>query len=313
MITARTCEKRGRAASSPRTTRRPARRLWKFYNTPAPGEPGGNSWGNVPLERTDREQLGTARLRTIRCARCSTGRSPIPNPGPAGSATATSTPSRGPLHPNSTATRRSPSIVETGKLVWYYQHLPGDDWDLDHIHERTLVRTAINPDPAAVKWINPNITRGEVRDVVVEVAEAGGIWRARPRDRAVHLGHALPARRSRLPYLPHRRRYRPHPHELGQGEEEGWRPGSRVLPQHPELLVHRLPSRQERALHSLPRRLPRHDRELQQSGRLRAAPAGHASGRRSQEIRIDREGESVDRQGRYAFIRNPSPETGRPW
>ena len=42
--------------------------------------------------------------------------------------------------------------VETGKLIWYYQHLPGDDWDLDDIHERTLVRTAINPDPAAVKW-----------------------------------------------------------------------------------------------------------------------------------------------------------------
>ena len=45
--------------------------------------------------------------------------------------------------------------IETGKLKWYYQHLPGDDWDLDHVHERT---------------------RGEVRNVVVSVGEAGGIW-----------------------------------------------------------------------------------------------------------------------------------------
>ena len=30
----------------------------------------------------------------------------------------------------------------TGKLAWYYQHLPGDDWDQDYTHERTLFRTA---------------------------------------------------------------------------------------------------------------------------------------------------------------------------
>src|SRR5262249_56442813 len=66
--------------------------------------------------------------------------------------------------------------IETGQLKWYYQHLPGDDWDLDHIHERTLLRTAVNPDPSAVKWISPNIARGQERDVVVEAGEAGGIW-----------------------------------------------------------------------------------------------------------------------------------------
>ena len=28
---------------------------------------------------------------------------------------------------------------DTGKLAWYYQHLPGDDWDEDYTHERTLL------------------------------------------------------------------------------------------------------------------------------------------------------------------------------
>ena len=46
---------------------------------------------------------------------------------------------------------------DTGKLAWYYQHLPGDDWDQDYTHERTLVRTAVSPDPKFVKWINPDV------------------------------------------------------------------------------------------------------------------------------------------------------------
>ena len=65
---------------------------------------------------------------------------------------------------------------DTGKLAWYYQHLPGDDWDQDYTNERTLVRTAVNPDPKFVKWINPDVKRGEQRDVSIMVGEGGGIF-----------------------------------------------------------------------------------------------------------------------------------------
>jgi alcohol dehydrogenase (cytochrome c) len=65
---------------------------------------------------------------------------------------------------------------DTGKLAWYYQHLPGDDWDSDYTHERTLLRTAVNPDPKYVKWINPDIPHGQPRDIAVMVGEAGGIF-----------------------------------------------------------------------------------------------------------------------------------------
>jgi alcohol dehydrogenase (cytochrome c) len=64
----------------------------------------------------------------------------------------------------------------TGKLSWYYQHLPADDWDSDYTHERTLIRTRINPDPKYVKWINPDVPRGQERDIAVAVGEAGGIF-----------------------------------------------------------------------------------------------------------------------------------------
>ena len=51
---------------------------------------------------------------------------------------------------------------DTGKLVWYYQHLPGDDWDLG-LHERAhaCAHARSSPDPKFVKWINPDIKPGE--------------------------------------------------------------------------------------------------------------------------------------------------------
>jgi alcohol dehydrogenase (cytochrome c) len=64
----------------------------------------------------------------------------------------------------------------TGELKWYYQHLPGDDWDLDMNQERTLAHVKLSPDPAQVRWINPALKPGEERDVVVNVGEGGGLW-----------------------------------------------------------------------------------------------------------------------------------------
>jgi alcohol dehydrogenase (cytochrome c) len=65
---------------------------------------------------------------------------------------------------------------DTGKLKWYYQHLPGDDWDEDYANERTLMRMTLSPDPKFVKWINPDIKRGEQRDVMVMFGEGGGMF-----------------------------------------------------------------------------------------------------------------------------------------
>ncbi|MEY4642752.1 MAG: hypothetical protein RLZZ227_2746 [Pseudomonadota bacterium] len=64
----------------------------------------------------------------------------------------------------------------TGTLKWYYQHLPGDDWDEDMNEERIILTTKVDPDPAHVKWISSKIPRGEERDIVVNVGEGGGMW-----------------------------------------------------------------------------------------------------------------------------------------
>ena len=174
VITNRTCEQQAGCfiAAHDATT---GRELWKFYNTAAPGTPDGASWGNVAAEKRIASSWGLPGsydpVRKITYWG-------IANPKPYtrllrhGSADGTSRVAPADLYSNSTVAIN----VETGELVWYYQHLPGDDWDADHTHERMLVRTAVNPDPAAVKWINPDIARGGMRDAALAIGEGGGIW-----------------------------------------------------------------------------------------------------------------------------------------
>jgi alcohol dehydrogenase (cytochrome c) len=90
----------------------------------------------------------------------------------AGNADAIPTHAPADLYSNSTVALNP----DTGKLVWYYQHLPGDDWDMDINHEKTLIHTVVAPDPKHVKWINPATRRNRERDVAVTVGEGGGVW-----------------------------------------------------------------------------------------------------------------------------------------
>lgn len=62
----------------------------------------------------------------------------------------------------------------TGRIKWHYQHVV-DHWDLDHTFERILDDVAVTPDPAAVKWINPGLRKGELRKVVTGIPGKTGI------------------------------------------------------------------------------------------------------------------------------------------
>lgn len=155
---------------------RTGKELWRFYTTPAPGEPGDESWAGAALENRRASTWGLPGsydpvrrmlfwgianpMPDSRAARHNGNPDAIPRSSPAD------------LYSNSTVALDQ----ATGKLSWYFQHLPGDDADLDHTHERTLVRSRFDPDPKSVKWINPNIPRGQERDMAVMIAEGGGIW-----------------------------------------------------------------------------------------------------------------------------------------
>ena len=131
--------------------------LWRRRLIPAPGEPGDETWGDVPFER-----------------RAHVGSWMVPSYDPdldlvyVGTSVTSPAPKfmlggvdRAHLYHNSTLAL----AADTGEIVWYYQHM-NDHWDLDHPFERILVDTAVAPNPAAVSWINPRLRPGEPRRVV---------------------------------------------------------------------------------------------------------------------------------------------------
>jgi alcohol dehydrogenase (cytochrome c) len=149
--------------------------VWKFYSTAAPGEPGGDTWADMPVEQRAAGPWGLPGSYDPKRKVLYWG---IANPNPYtrltrhGSADAVSQSAPADLYSNSTVALD----VTTGKLIWYFQELPGDDWDADHNHERILVHMRVNPDPRYVKWISSAIAPGQERDVVVTVAEGGGMF-----------------------------------------------------------------------------------------------------------------------------------------
>src|SRR5438093_10403643 len=180
VITSRTCEMAKRencfiAAHDAKT----GKEVWKFYVTAAPGEPGGNTWAELPVEQRAAGPWGLPGSYDPVRKMVYWG---VANPNAYtrfkrhGRYDAVWDTSPSELYSNSTIALN----VETGKLVWYFQELPGDDWDADHNQERILVRTRVSPDPRFVKWINPALTAGTEQDVVITVAEGGGIFACAP-------------------------------------------------------------------------------------------------------------------------------------
>ncbi|MAW63394.1 MAG: hypothetical protein CL473_05355, partial [Acidobacteria bacterium] len=140
--------------------------LWRRRTIPAPGEPGDETWGNVPYE--NRVHVGTwipgsydPELRLFYQG------TSVTSPAPKfllGGVENTH------LYHNSTLALD----IDTGEIRWWYQHL-NDHWDLDHPFERILVDTAVAPDPESVQWINPRLRPGETRKVITGIPGKTGL------------------------------------------------------------------------------------------------------------------------------------------
>ena len=140
--------------------------LWRRRTTPAPGEPGDETWGGVPDHL--RRHVGTWMAPSF---------DPALNLLYIGTSVTSPAPKfmlggvdRQHLYHNSTLALDA----DTGEIVWYYQHL-NDHWDLDHPFERLLVDTAVRPDPDAVSWVNPRLVPGRERRVVTGIPGKTGI------------------------------------------------------------------------------------------------------------------------------------------
>ena len=150
--------------------------LWKFYTAARTGEPGGDTWGDTPDDKRTAATWGLGGTYDPATNSIIWG---VANPTPNSRAERhagqyQNLPNHGPMDLYSDSTI---SIdADTGKLKWYYQHLPGDDWDEDWTNDRTLVSTTMNPTAATAKWFNKKIKPGERRDIVLDTGEPGGVF-----------------------------------------------------------------------------------------------------------------------------------------
>ncbi len=106
--------------------------VWRTSTVARPGEPGGDTWGDLPLEfraggdawipgsydpETNTVYWGTAQAKPwARAARGTDGDA---------------------LYTNSTLALDP----DTGKIKWFYQHLPGETQDMDEVFERILINS----------------------------------------------------------------------------------------------------------------------------------------------------------------------------
>ena len=142
--------------------------LWRTRTIPRQGEPGSETWGALP----DEQRLGgSAWIAPSYDPELNLIYIGVAVPIPWGSVQR-DTGDGDVLYTNSTLALNA----DSGEIEWYFQHLPGDDWDQDHPFERILVETEVAPDPDAVTWLNPDITPGRRKVVTGIPGKPGLVW-----------------------------------------------------------------------------------------------------------------------------------------
>jgi alcohol dehydrogenase (cytochrome c) len=124
--------------------------LWRFNLTAHANEPGGDTWNNLPDNKRDGAAIWVAGQYDpeLNLTYWGTG-SPSP----------WSTITRGTFGADSLYVDSTVALnPDTGKLVWYYQHVPHDPYDQDYPFERIIA---------------PITVRGEHHEAVITVGKPG--------------------------------------------------------------------------------------------------------------------------------------------
>ncbi len=143
--------------------------LWRINTAATPDQVGGDTWGGLPVSARRHASAWMVGSYDPALDLVYWGTGP-PSPLPeklrgAGKADL--------LYTNSTLALDP----DTGDMTWYFQHLPRDNWDLDHVFERMIVETVVAPRPDAVPWISPNLRSGETRKVITGIpGKTGLVW-----------------------------------------------------------------------------------------------------------------------------------------
>jgi alcohol dehydrogenase (cytochrome c) len=132
---------------------------WRFYVIARPGEPGGDSWNGLPLEKRNGGSVWTAGSYdpTLNLAYFGIAQTydtapllhPVNQPGVTNDG----------LYTDSTVAINP----DTGKLAWHFQHQPNDQWDLDWAFERQLIKLPVN---GATRTVSVTAGKQAIYDVL---------------------------------------------------------------------------------------------------------------------------------------------------
>lgn len=111
------------------------KRLWRFNTLAQPGEPGGETWSDLPAEARNGGSIWTAGSFDPELNLVFFGPAPTYDTGPLLHKPEKAGVTNDALYTDTTIALNP----DTGKLVWHYQHVRNDQWDLDWAFERTLV------------------------------------------------------------------------------------------------------------------------------------------------------------------------------
>ncbi len=111
------------------------RELWRFHTIARPGEPGGNSWNGLPLEKRSGASVWTAGSYDPRLHLAYFGVGQTYDTGPLLRPLGEPGVTNDGLYTDSTLAIDPAS----GKLLWHFQHVHNDQWDLDWAFEQQRI------------------------------------------------------------------------------------------------------------------------------------------------------------------------------
>ena len=125
-------------------------RAWRFYTIPREGQPGSDTWGNLPMNNRAGAETWLAGSYDPELNLTYWG---VAQSKPWNYLSRHLTPFDKTLFANCTVALNP----ETGKLAWYFQHAPGESFDLDEVFERVLVnigdqKVSLSAGKAGILW-----------------------------------------------------------------------------------------------------------------------------------------------------------------
>ncbi len=120
--------------------------VWRFHSIARPDEPGGNTWNNLALKDRSGGSVWVPASYDPELDLAYYGTAPTYDTAPLLYDLNEEGVSNEALYTNATIALRP----KTGELVWYFQHMPNDQWDLDWVFERQIVNLEVEGVPRKV-------------------------------------------------------------------------------------------------------------------------------------------------------------------